>query len=103
MSDDHAGAERELRRAVREIHSAVIPMVDNVHKDVHGIRRDFRDATERSQTAIMNRLSLIEAKVDRISGGEVVTDADKALMAASVTQMRKVVEAAKALDEMTPT
>jgi len=80
-------------------------LLNNVHADVHHIRRDFRDAIEKSQTAIMNRLSLIEAKVDRLTpapGGEIVTDQDKALMAESLVRMGKVVAAANALDELTP-
>lgn len=64
MSEEHAS--NEVRDMVREIRAAVIPMLDNVHKDVHGIRRDFRRAVAESQTALMNRLSLLEAKIDAI-------------------------------------
>lgn len=102
MSDDHAGAEREVRRAVREIHAAVIPMVDNIHRDVHHVRQDFREAIERSETAVLNKLSLLEAKIDKLTpSGDVVTEADKSLMAASLAKFRGVIDKAKALDEMT--
>ena len=78
-------------------------LLNNVHLDVHGIRRDFRDAIEKSQTALLDKLSVIQAKVDRlVPSGDVVTEQDKALMAASLARMETVIAQAKALDEMTP-
>jgi len=101
MSEEHANTD--VRQMVREIRAAVIPMVDNIHKDVHGVRREFRDAIEKSQTALLDKLSVIQAKVDRlVPSGDVVTEQDKALMAASLARMETVIAQAKALDEMTP-
>lgn len=97
--------DRELRlilQGIRDIHSAVIPMVDNIHRDVHHIRGDFRDAVEKSQTAIMNRLSLMDAKLDRITSGEVVTEADKALARDIRDTARAIKTSVKALDDKTP-
>lgn len=77
-------------------------LLENVHLDVHGIRRQFIDTIEKSQTALMNRLSLLSAKIDKLTpSGDAVTEADKALMAASLVRMQSVIAKAKALDEMT--
>lgn len=96
MSEEHAGGNRELRQALREIRAAVIPMVDNIHRDVHGIRRDFRDAIERSQAALLNKLSLIDAKLDKIGTGG-VTPEDQARIDALMADGAKIVADVKAL------
>jgi len=97
MAEEHLGGERELRRLLREIHAAVIPMVDNVHKDVHGIRRDFRGAVEKSQTALLNRLSLIEAKIDKLGTGGLSPE-DKAALADLVTEGERITRKVEALN-----
>jgi len=56
----------------------------NIHKDVHNLRKDIRDAIEKSQTAIMNRLSLIAAKIDGIGAGGISPEDKAALDALAV-------------------
>lgn len=80
---------RDLRKTLRD--SPRRPPADpydslkNIHLDVHGLRRDIRNAIEKSQTALMNRLSLIEAKIDKIGTGG-ATPEDAAALAALATE-----------------
>jgi len=72
-------------------------LLNNVHLDVHGIRRDFRDAIEKSQTALLNRLSLIGAKIDAIGTGGLSPE-DKAALADLVTEGERITRKVEALN-----
>ena len=69
----------------------------NIHLDVHNLRKDMRDAVAKSQTAIMNRLSLVEAKVDKIGTGGLSPE-DKAALAELATEGERVTLKAEALN-----
>lgn len=92
MSEDHAAGDREARQLLREIRAAVVPMVDNIHRDVHGIRRDFRDATERGTTAVMNRLSAAVAELSAKIGTAITPAEIAALDALAVEGEHLVVK-----------
>lgn len=78
----------------------------NIHLDVHGLRKDIREAIEKSQTAIMNQLSLISSKIDGIGGGggdgEVVTEADKTLAREIRDAASAIMATVNAIDDQTP-
>lgn len=76
----------------------------NIHLDVHGLRKDIRDAitksqkavlnaVEHSQSALMMRLSLIEGKIG--TGG--ITPDDAAELAALLNETKAIAEQAEAL------
>lgn len=79
----------------------------NIHLDVHGIRKQVLDAIEKSQTAILNRLTAhltrIEAKIDKLTpapGGTVDTGA---LATAAKAAGTAIAESEAAIDEGKPT
>lgn len=46
----------------------------NIHLDVHNLRKDIREAIEKSQTALLNKLSLIASKIDGIGSGGITPE-----------------------------
>ena len=73
-------------------------LLESIHADVHGIRGDLLSAIEKSQTAIMNRLSLIEAKIGNLDG---ITAEDLARIDALTKEGARLVTILKGVDAQT--
>jgi hypothetical protein len=83
--------DRDRHNTDELVLNLIVKGLENVHADVHGIRGQIR-----------GDIAALSAKIDKLTpSGDVVTESDKALMAASIVRLQALSAKAKALDEMT--